>query len=384
MAYRPFRLTAAAAALLFVSCAFQPAQAQDVVTFEPGDATLAMLGDQGAMGTAARSMQESAVEERLDATRKLLLEGLNRHSTSLTLKLEGPSGQSATALAAKDHIAKPAELETHRFGLWSSGALVVDTTPSQDGRAAALYTDGLTFGADALIDPQLLIGAALGLAFDDQMVDASSASLGSRYVSSMLYGTLSSGSETYFDFSAGAARMAFSTARCVAGGVEATGTRPGTQFFTTGQYSYRHKTGPFILKPFGRAALARTALDGFSENGPQSYAYDAQTVTHLSLSLGLSGETALRTTAGWIRPHAELKVADNAAWWTNGNISDPGVAGSYLVEGTDTFGRQLNLGLGVDWAAAGSAKFGLNYNVAAPLAGADALQSVKAIARLKF
>lgn len=388
MADQPFLMIAAAAGLLLFCGAAPSARAQDVATLEPDGTTLTMLSDQGSEAAAARSAQQDAVEARLDGTRGLLLEGLNAHGSSLTLEFEGPSGGTTTAVAAKDHIAKQDDLETGRFGLWSSGALVVDTAPWENDRSGstAVYTDGLTFGADALVDPDILLGTAMGLAFDDRTIDSRSASFNSNYASTMLYGTVLSGNQTYLDFSAGAARVAFKTARCVDGALWATGLRPGTQFFAMSKYSVRRRAGRLVLKPFGKAEVARTTLDAFTETGPEALAYDAQIVTRLGLSLGLSGETSLHTAAGWFRPHAQVDLARDIVRWSDGAVGDPGslVLADYLVEGTNTDTRQLNFGMGVDWAAARAATFGLNYRLAAPLSGAETAQTWKATASLKF
>ncbi|HEU5095098.1 MAG TPA: hypothetical protein VFT77_08065, partial [Reyranella sp.] len=147
------------------------ARAQEAVFADRAAALTAQFGKSASNG----ARQTALVDARLEATRALRLSGGNANGSSLSFTFTGAPVDGATgeeqakknaAFHTASHIAPEKERRTHKYGLWFGGNVTLDAERSTESRLATTFSDGIVIGTDMRLGRNILIGNAVGGAFD--------------------------------------------------------------------------------------------------------------------------------------------------------------------------------------------------------------------------
>lgn len=328
--------------------------------------------------------QLELVTGRLAGTREHRIRGRNVNASSLAMRFAGGSPQDSAAFETGRYLAPAKDRETRRMGIWFGGDVTLDSRRAEDPRRAAIFTDGLAMGTDIRLRPSLLVGNAVGAAFDKTGF-GDSGSLRSTYLSDVLYGSLTTSQRTYLDVALGASRSGFANRY----GDEQTtlsGYRSGSQVFGLARFSRQFEHDKLRLRPYGQARVQRSRFGAYAADGGNSGAHlwRPRTASMFTLSLGLRGEASAMTRLGRLSPHTNLEISRTAKYMSGAYGTAP--EGNALLEtkasssGSSTFTART----GLDWTISKGASVNGQYVLSSRLDTFSPKQEVKAKFELAF
>ncbi|MCR4268525.1 autotransporter outer membrane beta-barrel domain-containing protein [Nitratireductor sp. ZSWI3] len=331
----------------------------------------AIFDRQSARAAASETRQLSILEERLNNTRELRGAGGNAAASLVRLRIKRGTGTDVhSKLLDTRKVMAPEKLRrTPRLAGWMGGEAELSEARSNDPRASGLSSKGLALGADLRISPRLLIGNAVGLAYDRSPL-STDLTYEARTLTTTLYGTIFTTPQTYLDFALGGARSDFS-------GRAMTGERPpaaaGDRVFAMLRASRAVDVGgrdgqTLKLRGYGQGTVSRTRFDG---------ATDGCGTEAAKVSLGLRGETKRATQRGHVRPHAGVEWS-----LTRTQTEHPGAT----LDDRHRLDRQARFAAtaGFDWKVNPHATVKANYGLSAGAASGSPEQTLKARFTLRF
>ncbi|MCT7377442.1 autotransporter outer membrane beta-barrel domain-containing protein [Chelativorans salis] len=360
-----------------------PAATEDGTAIGLSD-TLAALSRQRGKSVKSANRQLELVRDRLANTRGPRLNGRNINASSLAMRFAGGSKKDSAAFETKHLLAPKKERRTRHRAAWLGGDVMLDSARAENPRLAALYTNGLTFGADARLSSRLLVGNAVGAAFDRTPFGADG-SLGTYYLSNTLYGSLTTSTETFLDVALGASRSEFSGDYGAAGG-SASGRRSANQFYGQARYSHRFERNRVRVRSYGQAKLLHTRLGDYVENGDGAHLGQAQSMGSLELTFGVRGETSVMSSVGKLTPHAVLEMSRTARRASSAVVTslDEATDDNHVIASSSAQSGRLTARTGLNWAISDDATFKGEYSVSSGMAEFRPRQKVTARFKLKF
>jgi len=349
-------------------------------------AAIALSANRGALsGQKAKSAsnpvrQLGLVRGRLDGTRGARVEGRNVNASSFALRFSGSSAEKSAAYETKNLLAPEKERRTRRGAVWFGGDVTLDSARAEDPRLATVYTNGVVFGADTRLGRNLLVGNAVGMAFDRTGI-GSEGSLQTRTLSDTLYASLTTAPDTYLDVMLGASRTEFLNDL----GVESfsSSERFADQAFGMARFGRQFERDRLRLRPYGQASYLRTRLSSYEVEGEETYSIDPYAAGSLEFTVGLRGETSRKTKIGKVAPNAVLEVSRAL------KRSSASVVSS--IEGTEEVAApsshhsgRVSARTGLNWTITDRASVSGNYSVSSAIGDFDAEQQVSASFKLKF
>ncbi|WP_163265783.1 autotransporter outer membrane beta-barrel domain-containing protein [Chelativorans alearense] len=377
------RLSATGLVAIFALAAGPPAAAEDGTVIALSD-TLAALSRQRGKSIASANRQLELVRNRLEGTRGPRLDGRNVNASSLAMRFAGGSKKKGAAFETKHLLAPEKARRTRRRAAWLGGNVTLDSARAENPRLAALYTNGLTFGADMRLGPRLLVGNAVGAAFD-RIPFGADGSLGTYYLSNTLYGSLTTSRDTFLDVALGASRSEFS-GNYGAAGQSATGRRAANQFYGQARYSRRFERDRVRVRSYGQAKLLHTRLGNYREKGDGARLSQSRSIASLELTLGVRGETTVTANVGKLTPHAVLEVSRAARRTSRAVVTslDEETGDSHVIASSRGQSGRLTARTGLNWAISDSATLKGEYSVSSGMAEFVPQQKVTASFKLKF
>lgn len=360
-----------------------PAAAQEEAVSLPNvSERVAALSAQAARGWTQKSRQLDLVVGRLNKARTKRPDGKNINTSSLAVSFIGRNGRhetKTTMLQTSDLLAPDKARQTDRLGVWFAGDVKVDSLRAGNPRLATVHTDGITFGTDARLGPNLLVGNAIGTAFDRTGV-GEDGSLRSLAIADTLYASTFLSTDTYLDVAVGAAWTDF-TSRY--GAADAAGSRDARQLYATARYSREFRRGRLTLRPYGEAGTSQTYFGRYGEDA-SDLTCPSQSALFRHFSFGMRAETALDTSLGMLRPHAKFEVSRTTKRRSGATIAWSEAADAYrlspAVEYQNTFVAQT----GLKWQISDRATLDGEYRLSSGLAEFEPQQKITASFNLRF
>jgi outer membrane autotransporter protein len=237
--------------------------------------------------------------------------------------------------------------------VWSAGLVNLGKQGSTDSRFS---TAGISMGADKRLSETLVLGVGGGFAYDRQKIGVNGTrNTGDSYSLSM-YGSYQPADGFFIDGLLGYSSLRFDALRFVTeNGSMASSNRSGSQWFASlaGGYDYEfeYRGRKMLIAPYARLDLAKTRLNGTTENGGGQFglSYSAQDIPTTSLALGVRGETTILLRSGAVaRPYFRVEylhdfAKSGVAQMTFSNQL-PGVI--YQIDSTSTNSNTARLALG--------------------------------------
>jgi outer membrane autotransporter protein len=340
----------------------------------------AVLAGQRAKSAANPERQLGLVRSRLESTRGARVEGRNVNSSTLAMRFSGGSSERSAAYETKHLLAPEEARRTRRSAIWLGGDVTLDSERAEDPRRAALYTNGIAFGADTRIGDRLLVGNAVGMAFDRTGIGAEG-SLQTRTLSDTLYGSLTTSRDTYLDMMLGVSRSDFRNDL----GTDAlsTGARSATHTFGMARFSREFRREQVRVRPYGQARYQRSHLSAYSAEAEETYRFAPYASDALELTLGVRSDTSTRTRRGKVAPHATLEVSRTVKRSTGAVVSSIEGIEDVATPSHDRSSR-LSARTGLNWTITDRASVNGEYSVSSSLGGFETKQQVSARFKLKF
>ncbi|TWG90395.1 hypothetical protein L598_000700001520 [Mesorhizobium sp. J18] len=370
------RLRAGLLAILLLPIAAWPVSAEEKVAALDVTKIEAAISGQIGKGASNRTRQLDLVNNRLDTTRALRPGGSNANSSSLAIRFNGKDAEKSAALEAKNYIAPEKARRTRRLAVWMAGDVMVDSARAQDPHLATVYTNGLVIGADARLGPRLLVGNAVGTAFDRTGIGGEG-SLRSRYISNTFYGSVFTTAHTFLDFALGASHSDYSSRYG-----HADQDRAATQVFGLARYSREFRRDRFRFRPYGQAALSRTGLGRY--DGPATGYCGTQSTDTMKLTLGMEGDTSIVTSAGKLRPHAGFEMTRVTKHTSGGVITIDDGSDDYVFAASTSASGNMVASTGIDWSINDRTTFNARYGVSTDVVDFSPQQTISASFKLRF
>lgn len=367
MPFRPDRAAIAAVWLAFivgVCGTAQSAAAQEIYDLA------ALVSRQEARAASGEARQLSILGERLDNTRTLRGKGGNATSSMVKFQFRRGSGSNTgtRVLDTRSIQAQEKLRRTPRMAAWMGGEALVSEARANDPRSSAFSTGGLAIGADMRLNPRLLVGTLMGLAYDRTPL-STGLSYSTSAVSTTLYGTLFTTAQTYLDFALGGLHGAHS------GRGDDGGHTPGAsgdRLYALLRASRSFEAGKMKMRGYGQGSLSRTRFDGATAG----YGNDTARLT-----VGFSSEAPRTTGRGRIRPHAGFEWSISQTRSTR-----PGTGHDAAHDAARDAMRdaRLTAKAGLDWAVNPHTTVKANYGISASRNASRPEQTLKARFSLRF
>ncbi len=243
--------------------------------------------------------QQDNIRGRLQQLRS----GSNASSNNVTLNIQGGWRQPGLTLNAGQAGLTPDMPQG--WGFWGAGSVMLgDRDASGNSQGFDFRSDGLSFGIDRMIGRNGVLGAAVGMGWNDSDLDDNRSSLDARQHSVALYGLWRA--EAWFaDGLLGWGRLDFDIARwSQTAGAMATAQRDGDQVFGAMTAGYEYRTLHSTLTGYGRLDASRTTLDAYREQGLGVYdlQYREQDIDSSTAAVGVEGRYGFKTRSAMVRP----------------------------------------------------------------------------------
>lgn len=224
----------------------------------------------------------------------------------------GPSGtyDPGTAMPATANARERGGMGGRALGTWIGGSVRSGNVDARGGRDALDFeTDGVSAGVDYRFWPSLAAGAGVGYGRDRTDVGNDGARLDAKAKVAFLYASYHPGQVYYLDGMVGFQQLDYRMARTAIGGANLHGQRDGSQWFGSLTFSGEFGGDALLFSPYGRLDLARTALDGYAEQGDavQALRYEGMDFDSNTGTLGLRVEFRRPTTWGVLQPQLRVE-----------------------------------------------------------------------------
>lgn len=222
-----------------------------------------------------------------------------------------PHVEAKAAEAKQGFVSKAAHAEkAPTVGVWASGVLELGSSDQRGSQGGLDFnTDGLSFGADVKLTDQLVVGAGVGIGRDKTDVGEGSKSKGEA-ASVFVYGSVEPARGMFVDGVAGVSRMSFDSSRLVSEtGSQVTGERDGDGYFVSVSAGYEFKGERLMVSPYGRIDLSGAQLDGFTEQGDDTFAlrFEKHRMHSVTAAFGLRSTYSIRFGSGTLVPNVRLE-----------------------------------------------------------------------------
>ncbi len=289
--------------------------------------------------------------------------------------MKGADAARSTVLDTRRALAPQKLRRTDRLAAWAAGEAVLSEARTNDPRASALSSKGIAFGADMRLSRRLLIGNAVGLAYDRSPL-STDLTYAAGSLSNTFYGTFFATPDTYLDAALGGAQSGFAG---WADGGSGLANAAGSQVYAMLRASRRLDLdlhlGRVTLRGYSQGTVARMRFTGAA---PDRQARRAE------IALGLGGETQLSTRRGRLTPRAGLE-------WRIARVRrttpDPDVDPERPeAEATRSISQSARIAAtaGFDWALNPRATVKADYGLSAGTETFAPKQTVKARFTLRF
>jgi VCBS repeat-containing protein len=236
------------------------------------------------------------------------------------------------------------------WSMWTAGEITIGKTDATSSASKQeLNGKAISLGFDRPVGDNDLVGFALSIGKDDTDVGTSTTKVKSDNYSLSNYNVLKQESGVTIETVLGLGHLKFDTTRKDGNDI-LTGSRDANQAFAS--VTIRDKTferNNWSVSPYGKAMLARTNLDSFSETGgATALTFNKQTVNDAKVYVGADINYLVTINNGTIKPFAKLEygldVSDSseAVMHYNTETTD------YTLNLDNKSKSNWKLGLGVD------------------------------------
>ena len=195
------------------------------------------------------------------------------------------------------------------WSMWTAGEITIGKTDATSSASKQeLNGKAISLGFDRPVGDNDLVGFALSIGKDDTDVGTSTTKVKSDNYSLSNYNVLKQESGVTIETVLGLGHLKFDTTRKDGNDI-LTGSRDANQAFAS--VTIRDKTferNNWSVSPYGKAMLARTNLDSFSETGgATALTFNKQTVNDAKVYVGADINYLVTINNGTIKPFAKLE-----------------------------------------------------------------------------
>jgi uncharacterized protein YhjY with autotransporter beta-barrel domain len=273
------------------------------------------------------------------------------------------------------------------LAFWTGGTLQFGTT-TLGGSNNQFTTGGLTFGADGRISNALIVGVAIGYGSDRTDIGTDGTNLAGQNFDAMVYASYQPFTGWFLDAVAGYGSLSFNNQRFDSfDSSTVTGTRTGTEWFSSLTASTDFKTGAMKFSPYVRADLMSASLQSYAEQGTSSLALTYGGVSFSSTAgvLGLRGSYDIPTSWGVLQPTGRLEFRHEFDGGFNQAMyyTDLGAGQTYVLNEADAAVNTVTGAVGLRARAGNHLSAELEYRTTAG-DNSTIIQTIRAALRLAF
>ncbi|MEO4000559.1 IPT/TIG domain-containing protein [Mesorhizobium sp. CAU 1732] len=253
--------------------------------------------------------------------------------------------------AARNASNPPGNKKSGRLAVWTGGYV---NFGSRDGNGIDLDHTmvGVSAGMDYRFTPSFVGGVGLGFGRDATDIGGNGTESRAQALSAAIYGSYSPRPKVFLDGLLGYSRLDFDSSRYVTDtGDFAAGSRNGDQIFGSLVLGYEHRSGKFLLSPYGGLEGAWSQLGRFSETGAglHNLTYDQMAASTLAGIAGLRFEYSVPTEWGMLKPRGRIEYSHDFAGSARTRLGYADLPGllpySVDVEARSTDSIRLEFGL---------------------------------------
>jgi large repetitive protein len=241
------------------------------------------------------------------------------------------------------------------YAVWTGGAANFgsrDTTATASG--FDFTTAGISAGVDKRISSSLALGVGVGYGHDDTSVGNDGSHVDADSYNLALYGSFSPSQSTFIDGLVGYQWLSFDARRFVTtDGNTVDGHRDGDQVFASLSAGYEYRTDTVLVSPYGRIDDASAHLNGYTEQGDDTYAlsYQNQTVRTTTGSVGVRANYLIKEDYGTVMPQIRVEYEHDFQGSSQATMSYADLlAGPIYRAPVDPLTQNhFLIGIGVNW-----------------------------------
>jgi hypothetical protein len=339
---------------------------------------ISVLNRQRERPVAHASRQAALVESRIQSTRGLRFRQRNVDDSTLRLRFDGGGADRSAVLDSRQYRGAEKHRQRRRFGTWFAGDVVMESAGVHDPRRSAFNSNGVAAGVDMRLGKRVVVGNAIGGAFDRVGVGPD-ASLASRTLSSTTYGSFAASGESYVDTAVGTAVTTYSGD--YGQGARASGS--GQEIFGSARVSRQFRRDRLTLRPYGRGRVGSTRFSPGQQN--TGLAGERASGSSMQLGVGVAAQGSWKAGEGAVRPRATLEL-NRALKRTSATVLHvlEDDFGSHVVDPAKTGSGRVSFSGGVDWVIDDKTSLKGEYRMSTSARAFDPVQAVTGSFRVKF
>ncbi|MDA9616259.1 Ig-like domain-containing protein [Candidatus Pelagibacter sp.] len=235
---------------------------------------------------------------------------------------------------------------------WSEGAVsMTKVGDSKNSSSKDIDVQSLALGFDTKLNNNDLLGFAMQFSQSDIEVGTSGTGIDSKNYSLSAYKTRPLNDDNFVEGLFGVVLIESDLKR-VSGANILTGSRNGTQIFSSINYGKTLEKEDFNLTPIARVDLGYTELDGYTETGTDALTYGKQTVESGLASIGLEINDIIKFSDSSLKPFGSFQYGldfSNSSDAKMNYVSDtstiytytPGINSTHLLTAEAGFNYEL-------------------------------------------
>jgi uncharacterized protein YhjY with autotransporter beta-barrel domain len=258
------------------------------------------------------------------------------------------------------------------FHLWAAGAFDFGSLQTDGSYDNHFTTSGVTIGADRKLSNGLTLGLAIGGGLDYNNLGSDGTNSSATSFGATAYASYALGPHTFVDVDAGYGLMHYDLKRWSSDGdVMLSGSRGGSDLFSSVSLTQDEKLGNWRLSPYARLEAVDIHLNPYTENGSSLWALNYNKVDAASINAVAGARVAYPIPKDWgvLTPMVRVEYTHAFGGGYSQGLGYPGqTEPTYTISGepigTDEYTVGLilkaevadNLNLDIEYSFTGSAQ----------------------------
>lgn len=204
-----------------------------------------------------------------------------------------------------------------QIGIWASGVLDYGSLNQIDFR-----TSGATVGIDYQLNPNIIMGTAIGYGFDDTTIDTLGSNIKSHQTTATAYSVYQTENNWFVDALIGYGDLKLKNNRYSSQASSVfSANRNGDTVFGSVSVAKLVKINRTQLQPYARLTQMSSTLEAYNEgSNTNALAYNDATVISRAISAGVSASYEILLESGKLTPSAKFELRHNTRGSLNQKI----------------------------------------------------------------
>ncbi|MDB3893295.1 autotransporter outer membrane beta-barrel domain-containing protein [Candidatus Thioglobus sp.] len=236
------------------------------------------------------------------------------------------------------------------WSMWTAGEISIGKTDETSlSSEQKMDAQTISLGFDKPTDNEGLLGVVLSIGKSNTDIGTSTTNVKSDNYALSTYRVFKQDNKPIIETVAGLGRLNFDTTR-KDGSETLTGARNANQVFaavTAKGEAFEHNN--WSITPYGKASLAYTKLEAFSESGgATALTYDKQTLKETKVYIGTDMNYLITINNGTVKPFINLEYSANLSNGSDATMHYSSESTDYTLNLDKTATNSWKLGLGAD------------------------------------